>query len=234
MDMTQRVAVRSYSTDFELDESPISEGGMWLNGRTDGIDWADVVSSGGVAYGGETRMQAAERRAEQGNLAESDDAADPVGDYDDPTAVLSGEWGRNQHGKGRVYSKNPTQDYFQEVQIRLRHTIRPNWCSGYEIFFRCLKSDAAYAEIVRWNGAVGDWTSLARHTGSEDGVKDGDLIEATIDGSVIKGFINGVEVISVTDDAFDSGAPGIGFNFGVGDTAADHGFTHFEVDTYDD
>ena len=99
-------------------------------------------------------MDVAERRAEQGNLDESD-AADPVGDYDDPTAVLTGEWGRNQHGQGRVYSKNPTEEYFQEVQIRLRHTMRPNFCSGYEIFFRCLKTDAAYAEIVRWNGAVG-------------------------------------------------------------------------------
>jgi hypothetical protein len=232
--MTERVVVRSYTTDFQLDENPISENGMWLNGRTDGVDWADVVSGDGVAYGGETRMDNAERRAEQGNLAPSDDEAEPVGDYDDPTAVLAGEWGRNQHGKGRVYSKNPTDDYFQEVQIRLRHTIRPNYCSGYEIFFRCLKTDEGYAEIVRWNGKVGDFTSLARHVGAQYGVEDGDLIEATIEGNLIKGFINGVEAISVTDDVLDSGAPGIGFNFGVGDTAADHGFTHFEVDTYDD
>src|SRR5207248_8886389 len=157
--MAERVAVRSYSTDFELDETPISEGGMWLNGRKDGVDWADVVAKGGVAYGGETRMDVAERRAEQGNLDQSGDADDegsaPLGDYDDPTAVLSGEWGRNQHGKGRIYSKDPTEEYFQEVQIRLRHTIRPNWCAGYEIFFRCLKNDASYAEIVRWNGPGG-------------------------------------------------------------------------------
>jgi hypothetical protein len=228
-----RVPVRLYSTDFELNEAPISEGGMWLNGRADGIDWANVVSNNGVAYGGETRMDVAERRAEQGNLA-SGQQVDAVGDYDDPTAVLSGEWGRNQHGKGRVYSRDPTDAYFQEVQIRLRHTMRPNFCSGYEIFFRCLKTDGGYAEIVRWNGPVGDFTSLARHEGAHYGVEDGDLIEATIEGDVIKGFINGVEVISATDDTFDSGAPGIGFNFGVGDTAADHGFTHFEVDTYDD
>jgi hypothetical protein len=236
--MPERVAVRSYSTGFELDETPISEGGMWLNGREDGVDWADVVTKGGVAYGGETRMDVAERRAEQGNLDQSGDADDeggaPLGDYDDPTAVLSGEWGRNQHGKGRIYSKNPTEEYFQEVQIRLRHTIRPNWCSGYEIFFRCLKNDASYAEIVRWNGPVGDWTSLQRHTGTEYGVQDGDQIEATIEGDMIKGFINGIEVISVTDGTFGTGAPGIGFNFGVGDTAADHGFTHFEAETYDD
>jgi hypothetical protein len=43
----------------------------------------------------------------------------------------------------------------------------------------------------------------------------------------------GVEVISATDDTFDTGSPGIGFNFGVGDTNVDHGFTFFEVDTYD-
>jgi hypothetical protein len=232
--MAERVAVRSYATDFQSDEIPISEDGRWLNGRADGIDWADVVSRNGVAFGGETRMDVAERRTEQGNLEAAEDSGTPVGDYDDPTAVLSGEWGRNQHGKGRVYSKNPTDRYFQEVQIRLRHTMRANYCSGYEIFFRCLKTDEAYAEIVRWNGPVGDFTSLQRHEGAQYGVEDGDVIEATIDGNLIKGFINGVEVISVTDDTFDSGAPGIGFNFGVGDTAADHGFTHFEVDTYDD
>ena len=28
--------------------------------------------------------------------------------------------------------------------------------------------------------------------------------------------------------------PGIGFNFGVGDTNVDHGFTYFEVDSYHD
>ena len=39
----QRIPVRSYSTNFELDENPISEGGMWLNGRKDGIDWIDVI-----------------------------------------------------------------------------------------------------------------------------------------------------------------------------------------------
>ena len=61
-----------------------------------------------------------------------------------------------------------------------------------------------------------------------------DLVAATVVGNVLKGFINGVEVISATDDTYDSGSPGIGFNFGVGDTNVDHGFTDFEVDTYND
>jgi len=60
------------------------------------------------------------------------------------------------------------------------------------------------------------------------------VIEATAVGNVLRGFINGVEVISATDDAFASGSPGIGFNFFVGDTNVDHDFRSFDVDTWDD
>jgi len=228
-------SARSYSTRFELDEDPISEGGLWLNGKADGIDWCDVVTRGGVAYGAVSRMAVAERRVEQGTLGaglEDADAA-PEGDYDDPTAVLGGEWGANQHAQGIVFSRNPTAEYFQEVEFRLRSSITPHSCTGYEVFFRCLKTDAAYAEIVRWNGRVGDFTSLAKLIGPQYGVRDGDLIEATVIGNVLKGFINGVEVISAIDDAFASGRPGIGFNFFVGDTNVDHGFRSFEADTWD-
>jgi hypothetical protein len=225
---------RSYSTNFELDENPISEGERWLNGKKDGIDWADVITGKGGAYGSVTRMAVAERRVEQANLGAASEGAAPEGDYDDPTAVLSGEWGRNQHAKGTVFSRNPTNEYFQEVEIRLRSAISPHLCTGYEVFFRCLKTDEGYAEIVRWNGKVGDFTSLKKLIGAQYGVKDGDVIEATIHGSVIKGFINGVEVISATDDVFKTGNPGIGFNFFVGNTNVDHGLTRFEVDTHDD
>jgi hypothetical protein len=228
-------SVRSYSTSFQLDEDPISEGGMWLNGGKDGIAWVDVVTKNGVAYGGKTRMAVAERRVEQGNLESQSPTPEggvPEGDYDDPTAVLAGTWGKDQHAQARVFSRNPTEEYFQEVEIRLRSTITPHRCTGYEVFWRCLKTEKGYAEIVRWNGKVGDFTSLQRLVGPQYGVEDGDLVEATIVGSVLKGFINGVEVISAIDDTYGSGSPGIGFNFGVGDTNVDHGFTHFEVDTY--
>ena len=226
--------VRSYSTRFSLDETPISEGGNWVNARTDGIDWCDVVTKGGVAYGEVTRMGVAEQRAEQGNLDPSmGEAAAPVGDYDDPTAVLGGDWGRNQFVKATVFSRNQTNECFQEVEIRLRTTITPHRCTGYEVFWRCLKTDEAYAEIVRWDGKIGAWKSLTRKTGPEVGVRNGDIVEACIIGNQIKGFINGVEVTSVTDDTYATGSPGIGFNFGVGDTNVDHGFTSWEADTYD-
>jgi len=223
--------VRSYETDFDQTETPISESGMWVNGLTDGLDWADVVTEHGGAHGGRVKMGVAEQRAEQGNLEDADAA--PLGDYDDPTAVLTGSWGPNQHARGVVFSRNPTEDYYQEVELRLRSSITPHSCTGYEVFWRCLKTENAYAEIVRWNGPIAGFTSLARATGPEFGVQDRDVVEATIVGSRITSFINGKEVLSATDDAFANGSPGIGFNFGCGDTYVDHGFSSYAVDTYD-
>ena len=181
-------------------------------------------------------MNQAEKRAEQATLgAGTDDAgAAPEGDYDDPTAVIGGEWGSNQYGKGIVVADNPTDEWFQEVEIRLRSVIEPNWCRGYEIFFRALTNELGYAEIVRWNGKIKDWTSLQKHIGPRYGVKTGDVVEATAIGNVLKGYINGVEVITATDDVYGDGQPGVGFNFGVGDTGPDTGFSYLEFDTWND
>ena len=92
--------VRSYTTRFQLDEDPISEGGKWINGGKDGIDWYNVITKNGVAYGAVTQ-----------------------GDYTDPTALLAGTWGKNQKVKARVFSRNQTEKYYQEVEIRLRSTL---------------------------------------------------------------------------------------------------------------
>ncbi len=223
--------VRSYRTRFQLTEDPISEGRMWINGKAQGIDWADVVTEQGRAHGGRVKEGAKERRTEQGNL-EGGEAAAPEGDYDDPTAVLTGSWGPNQYVRATVFSRNQTSDLFQEVEIRLRSAISAHSCTGYEVFWRCLKTDEGYAEIVRWNGPIMGFTSLARAQGAEYGVKDGDVVEATIVGNQITSYINGVEVLSATDDVFGNGSPGIGFNFGCGDSYVDHGFASYEVDTY--
>jgi hypothetical protein len=233
MGLPEKSPVMSYRTEFGHNETPILEGGAWLNGRRDGIDWADVLVRDGRAFGEVTRMRAAERRTEQGNLGTGADTSAPEGDYDDPTAVLAGTWGPNQYAKARVFSRNQTDGYFQEVELRLRSQMAPHFCAGYEVFWRCLTSDAGYVEIARWNGRVGDFTSLAKLVGPNYGVGDGDIIEASIVGNVITGWRNGVEVISATDDKFISGSPGIGFNFGVGNTNVDHGLTYFEVHTYD-
>lgn len=227
-DAGNREPARTYKTTFTRDEDPIAEDGMWLNGATDGVDWTDVVTNGGVAYGAYARNSTPEARAEQGNL-ETDEA---TGDYDDPTAILTGDWGPDQFLSGRAYIRNATEDLFQEIQLRVRYELRAGFCTGYEFIFRALDTPAAYVEIVRWNGVIGDWKSLARSVGAEFGIKDGDLIEGRIVGNVLTGSINGRDVISVSDDQIGAGAPGIGYNFGVGHTNIDHGLTEFSADTY--
>jgi hypothetical protein len=132
--------------------------------------------------------------------------------------VLAGEL---PNVKARVFSQNQTEKYYQEVEIRLRSSLSPHRCTGYEVVWRCLKTDKAYVQIVRWNGKVRDWISLKKHTGAQFGVKDGDVVEATILGNVIKGYLNGVEVISATDDTFNESSPGIGYNYGVEETNGD-------------
>jgi hypothetical protein len=223
------LSVRTYSTRFPADEDPISEGGIWLNGRKDGIDWANIQTKNGLAYGETISLKVSERRAEQG-----DDIDVPVGDYNDPEAILAGVWGRNQHVKAVVFSRNQTDKYYQEVELRLRSTLVPHGIPGYEVFFRPLKAEGGYSEIVRWEGPIGGWKSLCRKNGPEFGIKNGDVIEATIIGNAIKGYINGVEVTSATDGTYPSGNPGMGFNYGCEGTYVDHGITYYEVDSWND
>src|SRR5246127_4853048 len=62
--------VRSYSTRFQHDEDPISEGGKWINGGKDGIDWYNVITKNGfahgeVSHGGRTRSSRSEEHTSE-------------------------------------------------------------------------------------------------------------------------------------------------------------------------
>src|SRR3954469_6801107 len=41
----------AYSTSFPLTENPISEGGAWTTGGRVGLDWQDIRTDRGVAFG---------------------------------------------------------------------------------------------------------------------------------------------------------------------------------------
>jgi len=194
--------IRTYRTAFPLAEDPISEGGVWVSGRAVGTDWGDVLTKAGLAIGRDGPVK-----------------------FSDPTALLTGEWGPDQTVTATVHSVRPTTACCQEVELRLRSSLSAHRCAGYEILFRCLKTPGAYMEIVRWNGPVGDFTYLSRNRGAEYGVQHGDVITATIRGRVINAFVNGKLLVTAEDDTFPAGSPGIGFNYGCGDTYGDFGLT---------
>ncbi len=197
---------RIYTTRFPLMENPISEGGHWVNGRVAGLDWADVRTTAGFAFG-----------TEPGTVR-----------YDDSTALLTGVWGPDQMAQATVRAVNQNEKIYEEVELRLRSSLSAHKATGYEILFRCLKTDSAYAEIVRWNGPLGDFTYLNRARGAHCGVADGDVVKATIVGKVITAYINGVQVLQASDDTYATGSPGIGFYLeGASGMNADYGFTSF-------
>ena len=200
---------RMYSTDFRADESAISEGGLWINGRAVGLDWKDVSTRSGLAFGN-----------------------DPSGHphYDDPTAILNGVWLPDQSVQAKVHTVNQNSDHiYEEVEIRLRTTISSHRNSGYEINFRCTHDGTQYVEIVRWNGRLGDFTYLRRVNGGP-GLHDGDVVRASIIGSVITAFINENQVAQATDTTFTQGKPGMGFYLdGKAGLNADYGFTSFSA-----
>jgi hypothetical protein len=199
-------APRTYSTNFPLTENPISENGNWINGQTAGLDWANVRTSRGLAFGDES-----------GKVK-----------YDDSTALLTGPWGPDQTAQATVHSVNQNEKIYEELELRLRSSLSAHSATGYEINFRCLKTNKAYLEIVRWNGPLGSFTYIKRGVGAQYGVANGDVIKATMVGNVITVFKNDVQMLQATDDTYKSGSPGIGFY--IQDTTgvnSDYGFTNF-------
>lgn len=181
----------SYTTSFFLEETPIYEDGMWANGKLTGYDWADGKTAKGLASG-----------TDSGTAG-----------YADSTALLTGNWGTNQAAQAtvRIPEPNNNQSVYQEVELRLRSSLSAHRSTGYEINFRCIKNNDAYAEIVRWNGALGKFTYLERGEGAKYGVADGDVVRATVVGDMVTAFINGQRVLSATDTRYDAGSPGMGF-----------------------
>jgi hypothetical protein len=199
-------ASHNYTTNFPNTENPISEGNNWTNGKAVGLDWADVATIPGLAYGTESGS----------------------GGYDDSTAILNGTWGPDQTVEATVHSVHQTEKLYEEVEIRLRSAITAHKNTGYEINFRCLKTGAAYTQIVRWNGPLGNFTYVASKNGAQYGVTEGDVVKATIVGNVITVYINGNQVLQATDGTYSDGNPGMGFYLQSGSGVnQDYGFSKF-------
>ena len=147
--------------------------------------------------------------------------------YDDPTAILPGDWNPNQAVQATVHTVDQRGgNVYEEVEIRLRSTIAPHRITGYEIMFRCNHDGTQYVNLARWNGPLGDFTNVGGVRGP--GLFDGDTVKATIVGNVITAYVNGNQVNQWIDDTFTTGSPGIGFYLaGASGHNADFGFTSF-------
>lgn len=198
-------SIVSYSTSFDTSESPLSERGAWHH---EGVDWTIVQTSAGIAYG--TQELGVPRSG-------------PTG-YNDSYAYLAG-FPADQRASAEIAMGTIDTSCTHEVEILLRWFDSEHVARGYECN---LAFDGSYAQIVRWNGPVGDYTYLGEGS-VPGGVKAGDTISATVVGSHITLSVNGTVRATADDATF--GNPGIGFwrgSSGCG-TYADYGFASFEA-----
>lgn len=175
----------SYNTEFDLTESPLFEDSHW---HRQGLDWTSVVSSNGMAYGTQTGS----------------------GGYDDSYAYLV-NFTPDHTASGTVHI-DPAIDVgtTHEVEILLRWADTEHTARGYECNFAY---NGQYADIVRWNGPKGDFTYLLPTLSITipGGLHEGDNVGASIIGTTITTYLNGVPLASVNDSMFTNGNPGIGF-----------------------
>jgi hypothetical protein len=192
----------AYTTPFDLNENPISEGGRWHRANN---QWTNVQTVGGAAFAtnGVTNM------------------------YDDSYALLSG-FQANQTLEAVVFrdpslSPGPTH----EVELLLRATDGPGFLRGYDVVFDYLGT----FQIVKWNGEFGNvsWVHIneARNLGRQ--LVSGDVLKATISGSTIRVYINGQEMGWASDSSITTGQPGIGFFIRPGGSQRFIGYTSVTV-----
>jgi hypothetical protein len=199
----------SYSTSFPQTESPISENGRWVHL---GTPWAIVDTAGGVAYG-----------TQPGDGAYTDSYAHLSGFPPDVTVSVTIHLNAGLSPGGT-----------REVEIHLRWADTANSARGYECN---LAYNGSYAEVVRWNGALGSYTYVsAQGSGGPGAVHDGDVFKAQIIGNVITTWLNGtqlqhVDVSSIGGTVWTDGDPGMGFWRGAGASATpgDYGFKSYSA-----
>ncbi len=196
--IVKRGLAAPYTTTFPLTENPLSEGGRWINGGTTGLDWKDVRTTPGQSFGV---------------------GASPSPPYNDPTAILIGDWGLVQTVEARVIVPASSAQN-QEVELRLLTTIIGHRILGYEVLFSVTGgSVAAPQAMVTGNRIKATITQLG-------------VITAYIDygtGRILGDPAGYQQVAQGTDMRYRAGAPGIGMfqHAGSDATMSDYGISAF-------
>lgn len=218
---------RSYSTSFNLTESPISEGGKWAK-QTPNISpgvhtgWHAIRTSGGNA------VATANAGSERGGPG--------TGDYDDAYAYLSGSWAAHQECEATIHRGSGTP---REVELLLRCSDSPTQVRTYECGFTV---EDGWCFFARWNGPQDDFTILVdsatglKTAESIGPLQNGDRVRARIVGQTLTAWYARaatptvwVQVGTFTDNSagkLTAGAPGIGF-FSREGNSLDYGFSDY-------
>lgn len=217
-----------YTTNFPNTENPISEGGVWLNGAKNGTSWGNMQTDSHGVHGVNTN---------------SGCPSTPT-DCNDSIAVLTGIWGANQKACGTVYINAGLNraGTIYEIELQTNKTITAGNITGYEFNYSLFNNGNQYSQVVRWNGPLGQFTTIGGATGSAPpALANGDILCANhnTSGQLIMtrqpaGSSTVNTIFTVADTAqggtvYTGGSPGVG-SFNAGSTASDNllwGFSSF-------
>ncbi len=204
-----------YTTVFPSAENPISEGNVWTLGGRDALDWTSPRTVTNKVFGTQTGTDSPP--------------------YTDSIAVIKGTWGNDQEATATVFNTlGSSGSEFCEAELLLRFTIAPHAVTGYEITLNTNPSQN-YIQVNRWTGGPGGSGSSYVQIASTGGtVVNGDVVKATIIGSTIRVYVNGTQVLTVTDATYTTGRPGVGFFYwdqGLHLSSSAWGFTRVTLHT---
>jgi hypothetical protein len=180
-----------YATSFPGTENPISEGGRWLGGLTDGVVFKDVRTTPGRAFASGINY-----------------------DYDDSLAILKSPVIPNdQFVEVTIYLKQgyvPPSSH--EIELLLRGNIDktkgPAYAPLYEVL---IPWGGTNGSIFYQNGVKGGFEQLPIGGPGYAPLKTGDVVRAEMVGSQITVKVNGAVAMTASDTRLPIGKPGIGF-----------------------
>lgn len=187
-------SANSYLTTFPLTENPISEGGIWVRGLAEGLDWKNPAT--GLASDGTTRVAYGARV--------------PSNNFDDAIAHLK-SYSANHWCQGTIYNDGSVTG-LPEVELLLRSTISANSAIQYEIDI--LADGRLY--IVQWLGALSNFHIEAGPITTNVSIANSAVWYAQINGNTIIVKCNGTQVYTgdittFLNAAINAGNPGMGF-----------------------
>jgi hypothetical protein len=191
--------VAAFPTTWPLTENPISQGSIWTQGGTVGIDWQNTRSNGGapgIAYG-----------------------VGASSGFDDCIATVQGQgFSTSKHFAqitiNKVGGYVPPDSH--EVEALVGFTISANSAKGYEL----THPFGVNLTPTRFNGPLGnfDTTVFTTISGASFQVADGDIVKTIFDSTsgspIMTVFLNGVQQWQFTDTTAGkilTGFPGKGF-----------------------
>lgn len=193
-----RLPSGDFSTNFPAAENPISQGGIWNNGLTDGKQWNNVRTQNNHAFGAVT-----------------------VSGTDDTICCLNSSaqaFNSDQEAEITIHRVGGyTAPDSHETNMLLRFVIDPNGnggagsARGYEII--CPFGNGG--QIMMWDGTQGGFHLLPDSGAGWDfsSITEGTKLRSRIVGNVITCYQDDVQVLTATDNAstWSDGKPGMGF-----------------------